>query len=214
MRPKTPQLPSGLPVRIAGAADLSEGATLERCRVEAGDFSYASAVGTRWDQVELEKPALVRAELDRGTWFDVRFSHGDLANMQVLEGELLRVVFEQCRMTGFFCGRSNFKEISFSECRMDLVNFRESVLERVLFRKCDLRSADFAGATLSDVRFEECDLAGASYERCTLSDVDLRSSKVAELAGASGLGGSTIDSLQLLDLAPLLSSALKIAVRD
>jgi uncharacterized protein YjbI with pentapeptide repeats len=84
----------------------------------------------------------------------------------------------------------------------------------VTFEDCVLRDADFSGATLTRVRFPGCTLTGATFEKATCSVVDLRGASLGITAGFSALRGATIDSLQLMAMAPLLAHHLGIEVKD
>jgi uncharacterized protein YjbI with pentapeptide repeats len=87
-------------------------------------------------------------------------------------------------------------------------------LTDVTFEDCVLRDSDFGGAKLTRVRFPGCTLTGASFTNASCSSVDLRGASLGITAGLDALRGATIDSLQLMALAPLLAHHLGIIVTD
>jgi uncharacterized protein YjbI with pentapeptide repeats len=94
------------------------------------------------------------------------------------------------------------------------VNFRESVLTDVTFEDCVLADVDFGGATLLRVSFAGCALTGADFTKATCTEVDLRGAQLGITAGYESLHGVTIDSVQLVTLAPYLARHLGITVTD
>jgi uncharacterized protein YjbI with pentapeptide repeats len=79
---------------------------------------------------------------------------------------------------------------------------------------------DFGSAKLTRVRFTGSTLVGTDFTHVECKDVDLRGARLgsADTPGIKGgydrLGGTTIDSLQLMTLAPLLAQHLGIRVTD
>jgi uncharacterized protein YjbI with pentapeptide repeats len=105
--------------------------------------------------------------------------------------------------------------VRFAGCKLDYVNFRFATVEYVSFEDCVLSHADFQGARLDSVRFDGCQLAETDFTKATLSRVDLRGSDLAALAGSLLVfRGATVDSLQLMDLAPRLAAELGIQVEQ
>ncbi|HEY5137829.1 MAG TPA: pentapeptide repeat-containing protein, partial [Methylococcales bacterium] len=99
-------------------------------------------------------------------------------------------------------------------CKLDLANFRFSKLTNVIFKDCTLEEADFYMAELRDVAFQNCVFEKTEFSGSKLRQVDFRTSDVLGVQGIGSLAGAIIDSSQLITLAPLLASALKIQVKD
>jgi hypothetical protein len=57
-------------------------------------------------------------------------------------------------------------------------------------------------------------VAGADFTKATCADVDLRGASLGITGGLGSLGGTTIDSVQLVSLAPQLAYHLGIKVAD
>jgi uncharacterized protein YjbI with pentapeptide repeats len=94
------------------------------------------------------------------------------------------------------------------------VNLRSSTLTDVTFENCLLRDVDFGGATLVRVSFAGYTLTRTDFAKVTCTDVDLRGAELGITAGYESLRGATIDSGQLVALAPLLARHLGITVTD
>ena len=104
--------------------------------------------------------------------------------------------------------------MGFVDGKLDSVNFRGGALTDVRFENCLLRDADFSHAALLRVSFAGCTLTGADFTKTTCGDVDLRGASLGIAAGYDALRGTTIDSVQLVTLAPELANHLGITVED
>ena len=88
------------------------------------------------------------------------------------------------------------------------------MLREVTFEDCVLRDAEFGGATLRRVSFGGCTLARADFTKASCEEVDLRGAELGISGGYESLRGTTIDSVQLVALAPLLAHHMGITVKD
>jgi uncharacterized protein YjbI with pentapeptide repeats len=73
---------------------------------------------------------------------------------------------------------------------------------------------DFGSATMVRVSFAGCTLTGADFTKVSCTAVDLRGAALGITAGFDALRGATIDSVQLVGLAPYLARHLGITVAD
>jgi len=179
--------------------DIVEGAVVSGSR-----FAESAVTGLTFDGVNLRKCRM------SDVWFgDTRLVAADLAESTLVDGW-----WSGCVLAGVQAFSVLFRRVSFRGCKLDSVNFRDATLTDVTFEDCVLRDPDFSGATLTRVRFPGCTLTGATFEKATCSSVDLRGSSLGITAGFGALRGATIDSLQLMALAPLLAHHLGIAVKD
>lgn len=167
---------------------------IEDSRFEGIDLGEERLRGGRILDVEADSVSAVNAD-----WRGIR---------------IRRVVFRNSRLTGLGMGEAALGEVRFIGCKLDYVNFRFSELDSVGFEDCVLTEADFQGARIRDTRFEACQLVGADFTKAELKRVDLRGSELAPAGSLQGLRGATIDSLQLIDLAPALAHELGIEVDD
>jgi uncharacterized protein YjbI with pentapeptide repeats len=191
-----------------------DGVLISEESLGAGTLADATASGSR-----LVESAITGLTLDGGTlrkcrmsdvWIgETRFVAVDLA-----ESSLVDTWLSGCVLAGVQAFSGLLRRVSFRNCKLDSVNFRDSSLTDVTFEDCVLRDADFAGAKLTRVRFPGCTLTEASFRAAKCSAVDLRGASLGITDGFDALRGATIDSGQLMALAPLLAHHLGITVKD
>ncbi|MFI6581034.1 pentapeptide repeat-containing protein [Embleya sp. NPDC050493] len=175
--------------------------------VEAGGSAFTSSAfstvtftggryrRSRFDDVWLHGVRVVGADLVETSWMDAEFAACVLAGIEAFGATMRRVVFHHCKF--------------------DSVNLRKTKLREVAFVDCLLRDVDLAGATLTDVSFPGSTLERIRLDNAQLSRVDLREAGAPDIAsGLDALRGATIDSAQLLDLAPALAHLLGLIVED
>ncbi|MEU0939627.1 MULTISPECIES: pentapeptide repeat-containing protein [unclassified Embleya] len=149
----------------------------------------------RFDDVWLHSVRVVGSDLVDTSWMDAEFAASVLAGIEAFGATMRRVVFHHCKF--------------------DSVNLRKTRLREVSFVDCLLRDVDLAGATLTDVTFPGSTLERIRLDNAQLSRVDLRDAGALDIAsGIDALRGATIDSAQLLDLAPALAQLLGLIVKD
>ncbi len=184
--------------------------------VSAGKGTLADTVGSGGRFVEC---AITGLTFDGGTlrksgmsdvWLgETRFVAVDLA-----ESSLVDTWLSGCVLAGVQAFSTLLRRVSFRNCKLDSVNFRDASFTDVTFEDCVLRDTDFAGARLTRVRFPGCTLTGVTFTKATCSSVDLRDASLGITAGYDSLRGTTIDSMQLMALAPFLAHHLGINVTD
>jgi uncharacterized protein YjbI with pentapeptide repeats len=211
---RPPQITSSLDPQAITGSDVADTAVFSLIEADACDLVGANAKSVLFDKATLNKVQLMAAQLLELKLADVRLTKCDLSNAALLQGSWRRVEAIECRMTGVQLGETTLADVCFERCKLNLANFRYAQLATVRFIDCDLRGSDFLGARLKDVAFEGCDLADASFHQANLEEVDLRTSAVAAIKDADGLRGGVIDSVQLIELAPLLAATLGIRVLD
>jgi uncharacterized protein YjbI with pentapeptide repeats len=124
------------------------------------------------------------------------------------------VTLDGCALSGVQAFSASMRRVTFRNCKLDSVNFRSGTLREVTFEDCVLRDAEFGGATLRRVGFGGCTLARADFTKASCDEVDLRGAELGISGGYESLRGTTIDSGQLVALAPLLARHLGITVTD
>jgi uncharacterized protein YjbI with pentapeptide repeats len=186
------QAPDGDLVELT-RSDLDSGQAVEG-RLRGLDLGEAKLRGLRIRDVEGE---------------DVNAVNGDWRG-----AELNRVRFEGARLTGLDLGEARLEEVHFKGCKLDYANLRHAVVEHVTFEDCVLTNADFQGARVYASRFASCQLGAADFTKAELAHVDFRGSELALAGSVLGLGGATIDSLQLMDLSRTMAHELGIVVKE
>jgi uncharacterized protein YjbI with pentapeptide repeats len=179
-----------------------------------GTVAEATASGSRFVE-----SAITGLTFDGGTLRKCRMSDvwlGDtrLVAVDLAESSLVDTWLDGCVLAGIQAFSVLLRRVLFRNCKLDSVNFRDSSFTDVTFEDCVLRDPDFGGARLSRVRFPGCVLTDASFRAATCSKVDLRGATLGITDGFDALRGATIDSSQLISLAPRLASHLGITVKD
>ena len=124
------------------------------------------------------------------------------------------VTLAGCALAGVQAFSASMRRVTFRDGKLDSVNFRSGTLTDVRFENCLLSDAEFGGAKLRRVSFGGCTLARADFARSSCTKVDLRGAALGITAGYESLRGATVDSGQLVSLAPLLARHLGITVTD
>lgn len=209
-------IPPDLP-RAFGPApgELGSGDSWEQ--VQAGADVVVAADGETLSDVRLDESVWTDAQLvaRRFTGLickDVRFSHCDLAGLVLEDCQFTRVVFESCRLSGAIFAGATLQEVEFVDCVAGHANFRMAHLRRTAAGGTDLREADFYGCRLTDVRLSTCELSDANFQGATAERLDLRGSRVGGLRGVDALGGTRIDTDQVVPLGAALLGALEFRV--
>jgi uncharacterized protein YjbI with pentapeptide repeats len=192
---------------------LQAGFELEDALVTA-DLSRLSAAGGRIARSRLDGARLADTRMRSLRLIDVVVAGADISNADWTGAQLQRVRFERCRLTGFVGASLQAENVLLRDCKLDLANLRRATFRRVAFEDCVLDDADLAGASLREVRFAGCRLARVAIDDARLAAVDLRGSELAPEGDVHALRGAIVDSVQLVELGPLLAHGLGIEVRD
>jgi len=209
--PRPPRVPAGLTTISAWPPD--DGAELSGV-VLGGDFVDQQREDLRVEGSRITNAALTGSVLHRLHLTDVVVENVDLSGADLDESSFQRVRFRDCRLSAVVLTRCRLVDVTFTDCRLDQANARMSVAASVTFEDVDLREADFYGAVLEHTDFFDCDLTASQFTQARTEHVRLHGSDLTGLQGASHLGGSTIDSSQVLPVALGVLAALDIRVDD
>jgi uncharacterized protein YjbI with pentapeptide repeats len=198
--------------RAATIDGLEQGLSLEDVLIALVSFRGSNAGSVRVERSHLRDVDLGDARLRALSMVDTTGERVDAANGDWSAAKLRRVLLEDSRLTGLSLAETHLEEVQFKCCKLDYVNFRNATIEHVSFEDCSLLGADFQGATIHATRFAGCKLLETDFSRAQMESVDLRGSQLKLAGSMLALKGTTIDSLQLIDIAPLLALELGIAV--
>lgn len=148
------------------------------------------------------------SELLRMRLSDVVVEHVDLSGVDLDESWFTRAVFRNCRMSGIVPSRCNLCDVTMTDCRLEQANMRMTRAKATTFEDVDLREGDFYAAVLEDTGFYDCNFTGTEFSKASLKGVRFHGSDLRDLKGGQYLGGSTIDSSQVLALSLGVLSAL------
>jgi uncharacterized protein YjbI with pentapeptide repeats len=208
------RLPKDLPVVEHLKQLIMSDETLLTATIRNEDISQLIAKSFSAAELRLEKVNATQAKLEKTSFSDVELVNCDLIATGFPEASWRRVVIKNSRCSGLQLQTGTLKDITFSGCKLNLANFRFSKLSNVCFQDCVLDEADFYAAQLQNVAFVNCNLNKTEFSGAKLRRVDFRTSDILAVLGIGSLAGAIIDSAQLIALAPLLASVLKIEVRD
>jgi len=189
-----------------GATEEPEGPLVDLAGVDAdsGEIEEARLTGVDFEGVKLRGLRMVDVEAER-----VAAANGDWGG-----ASLRRAVFRDARLTGLNLGEARLQDVRFERCKLDYANFRHALIEHTSFEDCVLSGADFQGSEIYATAFSGCRLDAADFSKAELAHVDLRGSELALAGSVLGLRGATVDSLQLMELSPLIAHELGIVVED
>jgi uncharacterized protein YjbI with pentapeptide repeats len=199
-------------LKEATLEDFDNENTIERKSFHNLDFSNFKKESIDLVESEVKNCLFLSTKLLRFGAKDVRIINSQLVASNMTDGGILRTEFSGNRMNGIDLSQSSLKDVIFRNCKLDMANFRYVKMKRVAFVDCNLQETDFIHAELDEVRFKNCQIERTNFSNITAKKVDLSGSKVIELIGWKDLKNFTIDSLQLVELAPQIVSALGINV--
>jgi uncharacterized protein YjbI with pentapeptide repeats len=199
---------------IAFKGDLEPDEDYEGLRFAEATFDEATAGGCHFldcsfVSVSFSGGLLRKSRFTDDTLREVRFVATDLA-----ETGWQDTTVTGCALAGVQAYSAALRRVVFRDGKLDSVNFRNAVLTDVTFEDCVLRDVDFGGATLLRVSFAGCTLTGADFTKAACTEVDMRGARLGITAGYDSLRGVTIDSAQLVALAPYLARHLGLTVAD
>jgi uncharacterized protein YjbI with pentapeptide repeats len=150
----------------------------------------------------------------RARLVDVELVRCDLSGCDFSEAAFHRVRLVDCRATSTELGGATWRMVTAGDCRFDDANFRTAHLEQSTVEGSNCARADFGAAHLDRVRLVDCDLTGADFSNARCTELDLRGARLEGLQGIGSLRGAIIGPEQLYGLAPGLSTAVGISVRE
>lgn len=208
------RIPKDLPVLEHLRKLILGDETLSAAVIRNDDISHLIAKSFSASEIRLEKVNATQAKLEKTSFSDVVLVNCDLIATALPEASWCRVAIKNSRCSGLQLQPSTLKDVTFTGCKLNLANFRLSKLTNICFADCVLDEADFYAAELQNVVFMNCTLDKTEFSSAKLRRVDFRTSDIIGVKGIGSLAGAIIDSAQLVTLAPLLASVLKIEVRD
>jgi uncharacterized protein YjbI with pentapeptide repeats len=194
--------------------DLEPEEDYEKLRFDGLSFDDADAVACHFIDCAFGSVSFGGGRLRKSRFTDVTMREVRFVATDLAETSWQDVTLAGCALAGVQAFSAGLRRVVFRDSKLDSVNFRGGSLIDVTFENCVLLDADFGGARLQRVSFGGCTLARADFTKVTCTDVDLRGARLGITAGYESLRGATIDSVQLVALAPLLARHLGLTVAD
>jgi uncharacterized protein YjbI with pentapeptide repeats len=136
------------------------------------------------------------------SFLNVAFDGGRLRKARFTDVTLRETRFMACDLA-----ETGWQDVTLDGCALSGVQAFSASMRRVTFRSCKLDSVNFRSGTLREVTFED-------FTKANCEEVDLRGAELGISGGYESLRGVTIDSVQLVALAPLLARHLGMTVTD
>jgi uncharacterized protein YjbI with pentapeptide repeats len=199
---------------IPFGGDLEPGEDYEGLRFTAAAFEEAAAGGCHFLDCSFVSTSFGGGRLRKSRFTNVTLLQARFVATDLAETSWQDTTLTGCALAGVQAFSAALRRVVFRDGKLDSVNFRQASFTDVAFEDCVLRDADFGGATLLRVSFAGCTLTGADFTKATCTEVDLRGAQLGITAGYESLRGVTIDTVQLVGLAPYLARHLGITVAD
>lgn len=168
------------------------GLTLSECALVDVTVTDADLRAVRITDTAITRLNAPVLRAPRSVWRDVSIEHSRIGSGELYDAELNTVLIGQSKV-GF-------------------LNLRGSVLRDVVFEDCILDELDLSEASTARLAFPGCTITMLDVSRARLENVDLRGARIDGIRGIDSLHGATVDSAQLMDLAPLLAAYLGIRI--
>jgi uncharacterized protein YjbI with pentapeptide repeats len=189
-------------------------ADLEQIVLSNADASGLQAKSLNIDEAVLEKVLFVEAALEKLSLTDTLLKNCDLSATNCANSSLVRTHITGGRITGADFSHGVLKDVVFEDCKLDIANFRFAKLTRVHFLHCEMVETDFLGTELQDVVFQDCHIEKVEFHNAKIKHVDARTSQLLNIRGWQSLKGMTVDSTQLITIAPQLAAELGLIIED
>jgi uncharacterized protein YjbI with pentapeptide repeats len=200
--------------RIGFSGDLEPDELYEGLRFAESAFGDTDASGCHFLDCEFAGVSFGAGQLRKSRFTEVTMAQVRLVATDLAETGWQDVQLTGCALAGVQAFSSSARRVTFRGGKLDSVNFRTAAFTDVAFEDCVLSDVDFGGATLRRVSFAGCTLTGADFTNVTCTEVDLRGATLGIAAGYGSLAGVTIDSGQLVGLAPYLARHLGLVAAD
>jgi uncharacterized protein YjbI with pentapeptide repeats len=207
--PRKPVVPASL---VVTEQELEPEAAFRAVAFSGSDLSGRDAEGAEFAQCRFRGADLSGSVLAQLTVTDCVVQTSNWANVRSDGGALHRVIFDECRMTGFAVTDGKLGDVTFEKCRLDLSGWRFTGFDSVRFTGCNLTGADFTNADLRGARFTGCDLTGAQFHQATMDGTRFRRCELDGVAGITSWRGAVVHPDDLPALSYTLAGGLGIQV--
>ena len=196
------------------AVDVAAGDTSEQQRIDA-----SGSTTLRWRQVSIIECDVVLTDIAAVEFDGGRLIDSVVPDPAVDEWAAGDSTWRNTRVTGGRIGsltlaRARLDGVALSQTRIGYLDLRGAGTTGLTVAGCRIDTLDVTDARITRATFRECQIGEILTHHAQLGEFDLRGAQLGRIEGASGLRGTTIDSGQLLALAPLLAEALGVTVTD
>jgi len=202
-----------LPVlRPATSAQLCAGDDLDELSFDGLTIENLRADDAHLLECRFTRCELTAARLRRSTFSACVLEEVGATALDIADSTVRDVVVRSSRFGALTAHGASLLRLSVEGGRLDYVNLRGARLTQVQFLDCRIADLDVGSARLQHVRFRDCRIDRLSLSGATLEGVDLAGAELGVVDGVDRLAGSTINLLQLSQLAPALAATMGITV--
>ncbi|MDO8143605.1 pentapeptide repeat-containing protein [Isoptericola sp. 178] len=194
------------------AGELVAGADLEGREHTAVEADRLELRGAQVHSSRLRGLQAREADLRNLTLTEVVMEQVAVPVVQGIRGRWRDVELRDARIGSAELYESTWQSVRFVGCKLGYVNLRGATLQDVVFTDCQIDELDLVQVRATRVAFDGTAVRRLDVQASTLQHVDLRGADLSELVGTDALRGTTITSVQLAHLAPLLAANLGITV--
>lgn len=215
---KTPQPPAApryaqlTPLASLGSDGIGDDDVVLELEVADVFLDAHSVEFAELGECHLRSGSMANSNWYKSLWRDLRLDTIDLANASFEQASWRRLSLQGCRLTGLELSDSTLEDLDFHHGVLDEANFRMASLRRVRFDGTRMAGVDFSNARAVDVAFIDCDLTGAHFDHFRAERVRFENCRLDGVQGVTGLRGSTISTLDLMELTTQLAAALGITL--
>lgn len=179
-------------LELTGVVDLAY-ATLEQCAVQA-DADSIDLTGATLLDVDLPEPLIASLRLRNASIRRLRITGGRIGTLDL--------------------GDARVAELELRDVRIDYLNLGAARAEDLDVVGCAVRTIDIPQAELTRVRFQATRSDEVDPRGLRAKDVDLRGLDALSYLDVQSLRGTTLSSVQVQQLAPVMAAGLGITVTD
>lgn len=213
-KPTAPKLPRQLTRMAVAEQPVDDDQVLLSLEFHGSGWTGIQAKDVEVSRCRFADAQIPGVVLPRARFEDVEMIRCDLANMQIMDGQMFTTHLENSRLTGLVWIDCGMRDVVFTDCRANLARFRMSTLRDVTFRDCDLTEASFQAATLNGVLFENCRLTGTQFSQAKIIDARFSDCDLSGVGGVESLRGATVSAADAQSLVWALASAFGIRIEE
>lgn len=196
------------------AAEISAGDTREQERVDAANNEILRWRATTFIECDLIWSRVGAVTLEGGRLLECHVVEPDVEELAASDTTWRQTRISEGRIGSLVLARSHLDSVTLSGTRIGYLDLRSAAVGDLTLTDCRIGTLDLTGGRVERARLRGCRIDELLLSHAEPADVDLRGAQIGRIEGATGLRGATVDSGQLMDLAPLLADALGIVVSD
>lgn len=196
---------------LAAAAENGE-EKIADLHIKNAEVDKSTFAKLQFTNVVFDHCRLIGCKMPRSSFTDVLFANCDVSNCSFADSSFTRCRFVNSKAMGTVFADNLLRNFSVFGCNFQYAGFGGCRLQQAELEECDLSNASFAEASIKNLILNNVKLAGTSFYNTPLKGTDLSRCNLEGIGVAAEckeLEGTTMDILQLTELAALLGITLK-----